>query len=359
MELNAAIKKEIRQFREMSLALKNMESMLSDICAGAGELSDGLRRINSSGGKRFRPMIAWICWKIAGKTGPIVPLMCMLELMHTASLIHDDIVDCAELRRGVVTINIQSGIPAAVRSGDYLLARAMELLKIYRGTGINEALSRVSELMCIGELRQQNRMFETDGLTENEYREYVFGKTAAFIAESCRSGAVAGGAPEHVSQSIWEYGRHLGFAFQMRDDYLDWVEDAGTGKVPLQDLRSGVMTSLVILAMNQAGAGLAQDGLSSAADNMNSIPSSSAPCPLSPDPLRPKAALNELLKKRTKSEEETKSILQSVKYAGALEIAQSYISKECSLAESALGDIPDSREKSALTQLAKSISEVK
>ena len=324
MELNATLKKEIRQFKEMSIALKQMESMLTGICDGAGELSQGLRRINSSGGKRFRPMIAWMCWKIAGKNGPIVPLMCMLELMHTASLIHDDIVDGAHVRRAAATINKQDGIPAAVRSGDYLLARAMELLKTYRGTGINEALSRVSELMCIGEMRQQGRMFEAEGLTEQEYREYVFGKTAAFIAESCRGGAVAGGASEHFSQSIWDYGNHLGIAFQMRDDYLDWVEEAGTGKVPLQDLRSGVMTSLVILAVNPGS-----------------------------------ARLNELLKKKTKSEEEIKSILQLVTYAGALEIAQGYISKECALAESALDNIPDSPEKSALTQLAKSISEVK
>ena len=324
MELNATLKKEIRQFKEMSSALKQMESMLADFCSSAGELSEGLKRINSSGGKRFRPMIAWMCWKIAGEKGPIVPLMCMLELMHTASLIHDDIVDGADVRRGAATINRQAGIPVAVRSGDYLLARAMELLKIYRGTGINEALSHVSELMCIGEMRQQSRLFEIDGLNDQEYREYVYGKTAAFIAESCRSGAVAGGAPEPVSQSIWEYGKRLGFAFQMRDDYLDWVEDAGTGKIPLQDLRSGIMTSLVILAVDRGD-----------------------------------ARLNELLKKKTKSEEDIKSILQSVRYAGALEIAQSYISQECSLAESALDDIPDSPEKSALVQLAKSISEVK
>ena len=324
MELNATLKKEIRQFREMSTALRRMETMLADFCGSAGGLSEGLMRINASGGKRFRPMIAWMCWKIAGENGPIVPLMCMLELMHTASLIHDDIVDGAEMRRGVVTISKQGGIPAAIRSGDYLLARAMELLKIYRGTGINEALSQVSELMCIGEINQQNRVFGADGLIESEYREYVFCKTAAFIAESCRSGAVAGGAPERDSQSIWEYGKHLGMAFQMRDDYLDWVEDAGTGKVPLQDLRNGSMTSLVILAVNQAG-----------------------------------AHINELLIKNTKSEEEIKRILQLVRDAGVLEIAQSYITKECSLAVSALDNITDSPEKSALTQLAKSISEVK
>jgi geranylgeranyl pyrophosphate synthase len=324
MDLNATLKKEIRQFKEMSSALIDMELMLTDFCGSAGELSDGLGRINSSGGKRFRPMLAWICWKIAGKKGPIVPLMCMLELMHTASLIHDDIVDGALLRRGVATINEQAGIQEAIRSGDYLLARAMELLKTYRGTGINEALSRVSELMSIGELRQQLKAFDADGLTEDEYREYVFGKTAAFIAESCRSGAVAGGASSQESRSIWEYGMHLGIAFQMRDDYLDWVEDAGTGKAPLQDLRSGVMTLPVILAANQDG-----------------------------------GPLKELLIKKIKTEQEIKSILQMVRNAGALEIAREYLSSECLLAVSALDNTPGSTEKSALTQLAKSISEVK
>jgi len=324
MELKTALKKGAGQFREMSKDLESMEQMLADYCSGAGGLSEGLTRVNSSGGKRLRPMLAWICWSIAGKKGPVVPLMCMLELMHTASLIHDDIVDNADKRRGTETINKRSGIPAAVQSGDYLLARAMELLKIYRGTGINEALSQVSELMCIGELRQQERLFETGNSAEDDYREYIFGKTAAFIAESCRCGAIAGGAPEQTSQSMWEYGKHLGMAFQMRDDYLDWVEDAETGKTTLQDLRSGSMTLPLIVSVKQ--------GI------INSY---------------------ELINSKTKSEEDIQYILQLVRAAGALEIARGYIQQECSLAVGALRLCPEGPEKSALTQLANSISEVK
>lgn len=324
MNLDKTIKKGVGQFRGMSADIESMEQLLTEICNDAGELSEGLQRINSSGGKRFRPMLAWICWRMVGAKSEIVPLMCMLELMHTASLIHDDIVDNADMRRGAVTINKQSGIQTAIRSGDYLLARAMEFLKVYRGTGINEALSRVSELMCDGELRQQDRMFRIDSLTEAVYRDYIFGKTAAFIAESCRCGAVAGGATAEEAQSILEYGTHLGMAFQMRDDYLDWVPDAGTGKTPLQDLRSGVMTLPVILSVTGES-----------------------------------TELNELLKNDNKTEEEIQSIFQLVSNSGALYTAEGYMKKESDMAVEALKACPGGTERNALIQLAKSITEVK
>lgn len=324
MELDAIIKRGARQFRGMPEDLLAMEQMLRDVCDEAGELSEGLRLVNSSGGKRLRPMLAWLCWRMTGGRGPIVPLMTMLEIMHTASLIHDDIVDGAELRRGVPTINKRYGTLAAVRSGDYLLAKAMEILKIYRGTGINEALSGVSELMSLGELRQQDRLFRTDGLSMDGYIEFVYSKTAALIAESCHCGAVAGGASGEEHRPLLDYGIHLGIAFQMRDDYIDWIEDRGTGKAPLQDVRSGVMSLPIILALTQ--------------DN---------------------AQLKQLLEKQTKSEEEITSIFRLVRSSGALEAAKSYVCKECALAAEALSNGPDGPEKDALMQLAKSISEVK
>ncbi|MCL1828307.1 MAG: polyprenyl synthetase family protein [Oscillospiraceae bacterium] len=326
MELDLIIKHGVGRFSGMSGDLAAMERILEEACGSAGELSGGLRRINSSGGKRLRPMLAWICRHMSGEREPIVPLMCMLELMHTASLIHDDIVDGAHIRRGAVTINKQDGIKAAIRSGDYLLAEAMGFLKIYRGTGINEALSRVSELMSLGELRRQERLFETEGLCKEEYTDYIYGKTAALIAESCRCGATAGGASEDESLAILEFGRHLGMAFQMRDDCLDWTICAETGKAPLQDLRSGVMTLPVILALE---------------NDINN------------------EELRELLIKRDKNEEEIQRVFQLVRSAGALETAQEYVRREYAPALEALTGSPDGPEKDALIQLAKSISEVK
>ena len=119
--------------------------------------------------------------------------MCMLELMHTASLIHDDVVDDAPLRRGVETIHQTSGRHAAVQSGDFLLARAMEYLHLYRGTGINEALADISLQMCLGEFQQMEHLFHIKAQTQEIYFEQIRRKTAYLLATSCYTGAIAGG----------------------------------------------------------------------------------------------------------------------------------------------------------------------
>ena len=232
--------------------LDAMERELRDICDGAGILADGLTRVNNSGGKRLRPLLARVCWTFGPGAGrAIVPLMMMLELMHTTSLIHDDIVDNASRRRGVETINHREGCSQAVRSGDYLLARAMERLKQYRGTGINEYLSFVAQEMCLGELDQNKDLFRARGMTEERYFARIRRKTALLMAAACRCGAVAGGSDETTAAALTEYGMALGVSFQLRDDILDWQASALTGKAPMRDLWSGVITLPGIYAMQR------------------------------------------------------------------------------------------------------------
>lgn len=229
--------------------LAAMEVNLANACLSGGVLSEGLLRVNSSGGKRLRPLLARICWQAGGRQGEIVPLMTMLEMMHTTSLIHDDFVDGATLRRGAATISAAEGWKCAMRSGDYLLAKAMEYLKVYRGTGINEVLSDVAQEMCLGELEQHEGLFRAEGMTTDVYYSRIGRKTALLMSASCRTGAMAGGAPEELAQALADYGLYLGNAFQIRDDLLDWEVSAKTGKPRLQDLRSGVITLPCIYAL--------------------------------------------------------------------------------------------------------------
>ena len=232
--------------------LDAMERELRDICDGAGILADGLNRVNGSGGKRLRPLLARVCWTFGFGAGrAIVPLMTMLELMHTTSLIHDDIVDGAVWRRGSETINHREGGPQALRSGDYLLARAMERLRQYRGTGINEYLSYVAQEMCLGELDQNAGLFRARDMTEDRYFSRIRRKTALLMAAACRCGAIAAGSDEKTAAALTEYGMALGMSFQLRDDILDWHVSAETGKAPLRDLRSGVITLPAIIAMQR------------------------------------------------------------------------------------------------------------
>lgn len=307
----------------LAAALEEMSAMLLDLCSGAGELEEDLRRLIRAGGKRLRPALAWVCFLLAGGQGEILPLMCMLELMHTASLIHDDFVDGAAVRRGEPTINARGGGAAALRAGDWLLSRAMTFLKVYRGSGINEALSAVSQEMCRGELEQRAGLFKVSGVTRETYFSRIRAKTAFFMAESCRAGAVAGGAGEDVFGALWDYGLHLGLAFQLRDDLLDWLPDSDTGKAPMQDLRSGVVTLPMLIAA------------------------------------RERAGLSALLEKRDKTPEDIQKAAELVLSADALGRTLGELRAEGDRALAALKKLPDTEETRALRALTETITEVK
>lgn len=294
------------------------------LCPKAGKLDTGLGRVISAGGKRLRPLLAWTCWHMAGEELPIVPLMTMLELMHTTSLIHDDCVDGAETRRGVPTISAMDGVLAAIRSGDYLLACAMDYLEHYRGTGINEALSEVSQEMCLGELDQHAGIFSADNTGEEQFLLRIKRKTALLMAESCRSGAIAGGGTALLGNILFDYGLHLGMAFQLRDDLMDLDCNAGSGKPPLKDLQSGVITLPVIYAL-QSGDG----------------------------------DLKCALEKKKKSPEDLEYILECIRKCGAMDKSYEMLKRECTEAVHALQQLPASAERESLILLAKSITEVK
>ncbi len=309
---------------QIQAALFAMEKRLLPFEMHNMSMQSELRRILSSGGKRLRPVLAYLCYRMSGgREREILPLMCMLELMHTASLIHDDVVDGGTLRRGQATINETSGNETAVQCGDFLLAKAMQRLRYYKGTGINEELVNVSTQMCIGELQQLTIRHDPDKQTRQAYFSQIYKKTAALIAASCYTGALAGGMEEDDAARLKEYGENLGIAFQLCDDLLDFSARSGFGKKTGQDIKSGVFTLPVIY--------LLEKGV--------------------PDPIRL------LLEKRNKNPEEIQSLTDYVETTDALEYTKTMVCRRSAAAVAALGDFPNSPEKEALVTLAKSLSD--
>lgn len=229
----------IKQFEKIKIEL---EENLSLICESANsQMQEDLKRVVLAPGKRLRPALCYATYSLQeGSNLPILPLMIMLELMHSASLIHDDVVDKGMVRRGVPTINATSGDKAAVLAADYLLARAMEYLKIYKGSGINERLAKVSEGMCLGEFFQIDNLGKE--ISKETYFEQIKLKTANLLAESAACGGIASGLCEEKVEKLWQYGLNIGIAFQIKDDILDTSKDSKTNKTMGQDKARGLLT---------------------------------------------------------------------------------------------------------------------
>jgi len=231
---------------------KLLEKQLKTVCSTDNvSMREDLERIILSGGKRLRPALCQAAYALGENPGyPILPLMVMIELMHTASLIHDDVVDDGQKRRGVATINVTSGNLNAVRAADFILGRAMEILKIYKGSGINERLAGVSEQMCIGEL-EQLKLLNAD-IDEEVYFDLIEKKTALFIEAAAACGAVAGGCSRDCVRALEKYGYNIGIAFQIKDDILDFTGKEKFGKETGQDKRKGLKTLPAVIGLEKA-----------------------------------------------------------------------------------------------------------
>lgn len=229
-----------------------LEKQLKKICETPNTgMKEDLERVILAGGKRLRPALAQAAYALGDAPKlPILPLMVMIELMHTASLIHDDVVDKGMVRRNVPTINATSGDLKAVRAADFILGRAMELLKIYKGSGINERLAKVSEQMCIGELDQLETL--NTEFSEEAYFRMIEKKTALFIEAAAYTGAVAGGCPAEIIKAMEVYGYNIGVAFQIKDDILDFTGTEKFGKSIGQDEKKGLATLPKIIGLEEA-----------------------------------------------------------------------------------------------------------
>ncbi|HEX8578661.1 MAG TPA: polyprenyl synthetase family protein [Allosphingosinicella sp.] len=225
-----------------AVILDRMQSDVVLIPELAGHLIAG-------GGKRMRPMLTLASARLLDYHGARHhKLAAAVEFIHTATLLHDDVVDGSGLRRGRRTANIIWGNPASVLVGDFLFSRSFELMVEDGSLKVLRILSRASAIIAEGEVDQltAQRRVET---TEDHYLGIISAKTAALFAAACRIAAVVAERDEAVEAALDSYGRNLGIAFQLIDDAIDYASDAETmGKGVGDDFRDGKVTLPVILA---------------------------------------------------------------------------------------------------------------
>jgi len=209
--------------------LAEVEAILRrELCADHPKVDRLVKHGFRLGGKRLRPALVLLTAKACGRLREEhLVLAAAMELIHTATLIHDDVLDEADLRRHLETVNARWDNEASILLGDYLLARAICLASSVDDNRACREIGQASRMMCEGELRQIVGRGNYD-LTEEEYLEIITGKTAELCACCCRLGAHYAGAPEPVCEAMGRYGENLGMAFQIADDLLDLLGDETT-----------------------------------------------------------------------------------------------------------------------------------
>jgi octaprenyl-diphosphate synthase len=203
-----------------------------------------------AGGKRLRPLLVLLCAKASGYQGnDHVKLAAVIEFLHTAMLLHDDVVDESVLRRGRTTVNAEWGNAPSVLVGDFLHSRAFEMMVDIGNIRVMEILSKATNVIAEGEV-QQLSFIRNPATTEVEYMEIITRKTAMLFQAAAQAGAVLAGANEETEHALRDYGLHLGIAFQMVDDQLDYLGTPGElGKNIGDDLAEGKVTLPLIIAM--------------------------------------------------------------------------------------------------------------
>ena len=273
-----------------------------------------------AGGKRLRPLLVLLAARSCGDSSPHpVKLAVAIEFLHTAMLLHDDVVDESTLRRGRRTANAEWGNAASVLVGDFLHSRAFELMVELGNIDVMALISKATNGIAEGEV-QQLTLLKNTSTSEADYLEVIYRKTALLFEVSAESGAVLGGASASEAAAYREYGRHLGLAFQLMDDWLDYEGTAQQlGKNTGDDLAEGKVTLPIILALKASGASDRRI-LEQAITEPGSI-----------------------------AFEDVRCIAER---CGGIETTKHRAAAEASLAESALQDLPDSACKSQMIRLA-------
>ncbi|MBL0947270.1 MAG: polyprenyl synthetase family protein [Brevundimonas sp.] len=210
----------------------------------------------AAGGKRLRPMLTIAAARASGGDRGIdnpLKLAAAVEFIHTATLLHDDVVDTSDLRRGKVAAHLIWGAPSSVLVGDFLFARAFELMVETDSMRALGTLARASSVISEGEVLQLTRAHDLN-LDTDVYLEIITAKTAELFAAAAEAGAVGAGADDVVIKGLRDYGMKLGIAFQLADDALDYGGTAAAlGKNAGDDFREGKVTLPLILAIERGG----------------------------------------------------------------------------------------------------------
>lgn len=236
---------------EMALVEAEYELQASSNIQVINYLGDYLR---ASGGKRVRPALLLLSNYAVGGKGSnknVVRLATVMEMLHTATLVHDDIIDNANTRRNRASVNARFGNQSAVLMGDWLYMSAFETSLKERSLEILDILTRLTRKMTEGELIQLTMLGRTD-ISEDEYFDILRRKTAFLFSACCEIGAILGGADKETQNALRDYGMNLGVAFQLADDSLDFTADEDVlGKAAGADLLEGKLTYPLILLVKK------------------------------------------------------------------------------------------------------------
>ncbi len=237
---------------ELTLVNQGLQEALNSEVSLIKEIGNHLI---SSGGKRIRPLLVLLTAKTLGLSNKTTILTAnIIELIHTATLLHDDVVDESALRRGKPCANITFGNAASVLTGDFLYSRAFELMCELNNLEVMQVLAQASNKIAEGEVHQLQNCHNPD-ITENIYFEVIYAKTAKLFEAACHVPAVLAQSNLLITQSLINYGKHLGTAFQIIDDVIDYESDPeSSGKSMGDDLTEGKTTLPLILAMQNGSA---------------------------------------------------------------------------------------------------------
>jgi heptaprenyl diphosphate synthase len=302
------------QIHSLAPVMQAVEARLQEISSEhAGTLGAHAWHVIRAGGKRLRPLLVILCSSIDDPScQPLIDMAAAAELIHTASLIHDDIIDRSDSRRSVPTLNHLHGNHTAVLAGDFLFALAFGLLTRSRCPEALALMADAVQAMCQAEIEQKESLFQFS-LTESMYLRRIEKKTAALLAACCGAGALAGGLEPEAVASLASYGRNLGLCFQITDDLLDFTGDsADLGKPAGSDLAQGILTLPVIyLLQNELfefgndmapGGGMAPGGV--------------------PTALPDRSRIREIARRGSRSEDDLDYIRRAVCATPALELAR-------------------------------------
>ncbi len=234
-------------------AMRNDLQSLTGKNSTPASLTEVLEHALFTGGKRIRPLLCILTANLCGNTSKtIYPLAIAFEYLHVATLLHDDVIDHADTRRGRPTANRVFGLTPAILAGDFLHARSMFLVGSIGGKRCLDLICRATEAMVAGEFLQLANV-KNFNQSEEDYFEVIKGKTALFIGAVCEIGAIFAAADDKAAEALRSYGANLGKAFQIQDDLLDYLGDpAKTGKMVGNDFSEGKMTLPLIHALKRA-----------------------------------------------------------------------------------------------------------
>ncbi|MGA0841156.1 MAG: polyprenyl synthetase family protein [Pseudomonadales bacterium] len=282
------------------------------------------RYIVESGGKRLRPLLVLLATRCLTHTepgtGPHIRLAAVIEFLHTATLLHDDVVDKSSLRRGRATANATWGNAPSVLVGDFLYSRAFQLMVSLGQLDVMRVLSDATNTIAAGEVQQLANIGNLK-LTEPAYREVIRAKTALLFEAATHTAALLAGATGGATEALRRYGLHFGLAYQLMDDWLDYAgSSTDMGKNVGDDLAEGKLTLPLIIALRQVSP---------------------------PDAARLKSAIE------ARSATELPIVLDIVTRSGALDATRQAVLAETEQARRALTQLPDTPYRAALDRLAR------